>query len=179
MPPRAVDMNELVDRHYAEVYRYAHRLCGSASEADDLVQEAFLTAQCKGEQIRDAAGARAWLYTVVRNVYLKQLRSPGRRRGHALEQTPEPVAACDPLELNLDFDAEALQNALLELSEEYRTPLLLYYFGDLSYREIADQMQVPIGTVMSRLSRAKSWLRDRLSTNQSAGGIPAVQGSTT
>lgn len=177
MPPRAVEMNELVDRHYAEVYRYAHRLCGSASEADDLVQEAFLTAQSKGTQIRDAAGARAWLYTVVRNAYLKQWRSPARRRGRSLDQSPEPVVERDPLELNLEFDGEALQNALLELSEEYRTPLLLYYFGDLSYREIAEQIEVPIGTVMSRLSRAKTWLRERLSADHSAVTAPVSQGN--
>jgi RNA polymerase sigma-70 factor (ECF subfamily) len=55
-----------------------------------------------------------------------------------------------------------LQRALQDLCEEYRTPLVLYYFGHLSYREIAAQLQVPLGTVMSRLARAKGWLRDRL-----------------
>jgi RNA polymerase sigma-70 factor (ECF subfamily) len=162
MPSGSVDMNGLVDRFYAELYRYALRLSGSASEAEDLVQEAFLTAQAKGGQIRDVGEARAWLYTVLRNVYLQQVRSPGRQRARSLDQVPEPWSAGDPRDLNLDFDGEALQRALQDLCEEYRTPLVLYYFGHLSYREIAAQLQVPLGTVMSRLARAKGWLRDRL-----------------
>jgi RNA polymerase sigma-70 factor (ECF subfamily) len=162
MPSESVDMNGLVDRFYAELYRYALRLSGSASEADDLVQEAFLTAQAKGGQIRDWSEARAWLYTVLRNAYLQQLRSPGRQRARPLDQAPEPWFAGDPRELNLDFDGEALQRALQDLCEEYRTPLVLYYFGHLSYREIAAQLKVPMGTVMSRLARAKGWLRERL-----------------
>lgn len=162
MPSESVDMNGLVDRFYAELYRYALRLSGSASEADDLVQEAFLTAQAKGGQIRDWREARAWLYTVLRNAYLQQLRSPGRQRVRPLDQAPEPWSAGDPAELNSDFDGEALQRALQDLCEEYRTPLVLYYFGHLSYREIAAHLQVPMGTVMSRLARAKDWLRARL-----------------
>ena len=166
MPSGSVDMNGLVDRFYAELYRYALRLSGSASEAEDLVQEAFLTAQAKGNQIRDLSEARAWLYTVLRNVYLAQLRSPGRQRARPLDQAPEPWSEGDPRDLNLDFDGEALQRALQQLSEEYRTPLVLYYFGHLSYREIAAQLQVPLGTVMSRLARAKGWLRERLSVTE-------------
>ena len=161
-------MNGLVDRFYAELYRYALRLSGSASEADDLVQEAFLTAQAKGRQIRDWSEARAWLYTVLRNAYLQQLRSPGRQRARPLDQAPEPWSAGDPRELNLDFDGEALQRALQDLCEEYRTPLVLYYFGHLSYREIATQLKVPMGTVMSRLARAKGWLRERLTVVEPA-----------
>lgn len=176
MSPLPVDLNELVDRYHAELYRYAHRLCGSAAEADDLVQEAYLTAQTKGDQIRDAESARSWLYTVVRNAYLKLLRAPARRRRRPIEDAAEQFTSGD---LGPDFDAEALQNALLELNEDHRTPLLLYYFGDLSYREIADQLQVPIGTVMSRLSRAKAWLRERLGSDPASTRlVPASQGTT-
>ncbi|RPI79499.1 MAG: RNA polymerase sigma factor [Planctomycetaceae bacterium] len=176
MEQRALDITELVDRHYSLVYRYAYRLSGSAADADDLVQEAFLTAQSKGGQIREAACARSWLCTVVRNAYLKQLRSPGRRRGRALDQSPEPVVEVSPAELNLDFDEEALRDALRDLAEEFRAPLLLYYFGEHSYREIADQLELPIGTVMSRLSRAKAWLRTRLSQSAANRLVPAAIG---
>ncbi|MDB5334744.1 MAG: sigH, partial [Planctomycetaceae bacterium] len=61
------------------------------------------------------------------------------------------------------IDEEQLQAALLELPEEYRSPVVLFYFGELSYKEIAEQLEVPIGTVMSRLARAKSLLKKRLS----------------
>ena len=172
-----LDITRLVDLNYASVYRYAFRLSGSAADAEDLVQEAFLAVQAKGGQIREADSARSWLYAVVRNAYLKQLRSPGRRRGRSIELTSEPLAPPGPWEWQHDFDAEALQAALLDLPEEYRTPIVLYYFSDCSYREIADQLQVPMGTVMSRLSRAKSALRDRLSTEVPGALVPASQGT--
>ena len=69
------------------------------------------------------------------------------------------------------MDPEQLQQALNELSEVYRTPLILYYFDEFSYREIAEQMDLPIGTVMSKLARAKAWLRARLLPTAAAGPV--------
>jgi RNA polymerase sigma-70 factor (ECF subfamily) len=71
----------------------------------------------------------------------------------------EPAQAADP---PAEIDAERLQTVLGELSEAYRTPIILFYFEEFSYRQIADQLGVPIGTVMSRLARAKAYLRSRL-----------------
>lgn len=176
MQHRALDMTELVDRHYSLVYRYAYRLSGSAADADDLVQEAFLTAQSKGGQIREAACARSWLCTVVRNAYLKQLRSPAHRRQRDLERSPEPAVETQAIDQNLEFDEEALQEALQELAEEFRTPLILFYLGEHSYREIAEMLQLPLGTVMSRLSRAKAWLRVRLSRTTAGSLVPVSTG---
>src|SRR5207253_3803717 len=73
--------------------------------------------------------------------------------GELPDTLPEPLP---------DVDSDQLQQALAELPEVYRAPILLYYFEEFSYRDIAEQMDLPIGTVMSRLARAKAWLRSRL-----------------
>lgn len=150
---------ELVERYYALLYRYAYRLAGSEADAEDLTQHAFLIAQTKLDQLRDEARARPWLCTIVRNAYLKDLRTKGCLPLAALDQVAEPAspAACES-----DFDQEQLQNVLNDLPEEFRSPVILFYFEEFSYKEIAEHMGVPLGTIMSRLARAKAYLRHRL-----------------
>ena len=155
---RAIE--ELVAGHYSSLYRYAYRLSGKAQEAEDLAQDAFCQAQLKWSQLRDLERARPWLFTILRNAYLHKVRDrkmenalPLEEIGEIPDRPAEPVPAIDP---------QKLQEALDELPEAFRTPIILFYFEDFSYRDIADQMNVPIGTVMSRLARAKSFLRNRL-----------------
>jgi RNA polymerase sigma-70 factor (ECF subfamily) len=153
-------VQRLVDDNYSALYRYAYRLSGSAADADDLTQDSFCKAQLNLGQLRDPSRARPWLFSILRNAYLHRVRAERQSRCVSLdsvcdlaEPSPEPLP---------DVDSEQLQTALNELAEVYRTPLILYYFDDFSYREIAEQMDLPIGTVMSRLARAKAWLRGRL-----------------
>lgn len=150
--------HELIEEHSALLYRYAYRLTGDADDAEDLVQQTFLLAHQHGDQLREAGAARGWLISIVRNVFLKSIRH--RDRGRSLEEIDEPQMADTSLEEPIHL--ELLQHALLELAEEFRSPLVLYYFEEFSYQEIAKQMGVPIGTVMSRLSRAKAYLKKRL-----------------
>ena len=164
MDHRARKLAELVERHYALLYRYAYRLAGSEVDAEDLVQQTFLTAQTKWEQLRDERSARSWLFTITRNTYLKQLRAATCVSSSQLDELPD--ASADDAH---DFDSEQLQNALNDLPEEFRSPLILFYFQEFSYREIADHMGVPIGTVMSRLARGKAYLRARLTAPELAG----------
>lgn len=179
MPAPPVDIAALVDRHYAEAYRYARRLSGSASDADDLVQEAFLALQARGDQIRQMEGIRPWLFAVVRNAYFKQLRSPSQQKRQPWDDADEPTAHVGSANLPTEFDEEALQLALMELHEDFRTPLIHFYFRDLSYREIADSMQVPVGTIMSRISRGKTWLRNWLCSTRSGVRATANPGTET
>lgn len=151
---------QLIDSYYQLVYRYAYRLSGSAPDAEDLTQQAFLVAHQKLHQLREPDRAGGWLCRIVRNTFLKT-KPAGRSGVVPLENQPEPV---DALGANIDIDVEELQRAISQLSEEFRTPLILFYFEQVSYREIAQQMNIPVGTVMSRLARAKSWLRGRLSS---------------
>jgi RNA polymerase sigma factor (sigma-70 family) len=160
MPGSQRNVERLVEDHYISLYRYAYRLSGSEADAEDLVQETFCKAQMNLSQLREAARAKNWLFSILRNAYLHRVRTEKQQAILPLELVGDvPEAAPEPLP---DIDPDQLQQALAELPEVYRTPVLLYYFDDFSYRDIAEQMDLPIGTVMSRLARAKAWLRSRL-----------------
>jgi RNA polymerase sigma-70 factor (ECF subfamily) len=161
----APDLSELARLHYALLYRYAYRLCGSAEEAEDLTQQAFLTAHRRLHQLREANSAKSWLCAILRNTFLTRVTSQRGPRMIPLHGFWDPIHEQSP---TANFDSNELQQVLGELPEEFRAPLILYYFEEFSYREIAEQMGVPIGTVMSRLARAKSHLRRRLEALQSA-----------
>jgi RNA polymerase sigma-70 factor (ECF subfamily) len=156
----AVDLRRLVNEYYQNVYRYAFRLCGNESDAEDLTQQTFFVVQTRLHQLREPDKVERWMFAVLRSCFLKSRR---RQR---------PVAAAN-LELEVDevpehriaessLDKQDLQQALNELPDEFRLVVLMFYFEDLSYQEIADRLMLPIGTVMSRLSRAKARLRHRL-----------------
>ena len=150
----------LVEAHYAGLYRYAYRLSGSCQEAEDLTQETFCLAQNKLDQLRDETRAKSWLFTILRNVYLHRLRQVKQEKQVPLDGIAElPERASEPSAV---VDSAQLQKVLGELPEAFRTPLILYYFEEFSYKDIAEQMNVPLGTVMSRLARAKTFLRQRL-----------------
>jgi RNA polymerase sigma-70 factor (ECF subfamily) len=145
------------------VYRYAFRLCGCSADAEDLAQQTFLVAHQKLQQLRDAAAARAWLLAVVRSCFLKSVRKPRPTPAADIGLLADEAAGGEGV---VDaIDREELAAALDELPEEFRLALLMFYFEGLSYQQIAEQLQVPIGTVMSRLSRAKEHLRRRLSAD--------------
>ena len=168
-PRPSLDIADLVEQHAPLLYGLARRLSGCSADAEDLVQQTFLAAQSHGDQLRDTKRVRAWLCTILRNEFLKLLRQRGRSRVVSIDVIGD-VSSVAPTES--PFDSEALQQALDALPGEFRLPLVMYYFEDLNYREIASELDVPIGTVMSRLSRGKARLRERLesqfSTTRSA-----------
>ncbi|MGE3315489.1 MAG: RNA polymerase sigma factor [Planctomycetaceae bacterium] len=159
------DLPELVKRYSGLLYRYAYRLSGCTADAEDLTQQTFLTAHRKLDQLRDIEHAKGWLCAILRTTYLKNLRSRPKTPSVSLENIAdiEGEAAGDPA-----LDSEELNQILGELPEEFRIPIVLFYFQDFSYKDIADQLDIPVGTVMSRLARGKLHLRKRLATLQSA-----------
>lgn len=160
VPSSQALIERLVNEHYAALYRYAFRLAGSAADAEDLTQETFCKAHRSLEQLREVERAKPWLFRILRNVYLHRFRSAKQQPMLSIDCVGElPERMPDPLP---DVDGERLQQALGELPEVYRTPIILYYFEEFSYRDIAEQMELPIGTVMSRLARGKAHLRGRL-----------------
>src|SRR5205807_176346 len=127
---------------------------------EDLTQETFCLAQNKLDQLRDETRAKAWLFSILRNAYLHRIRASKQENRVPFDSIGEiPDRPSEPLP---EVEPAQLQKALAELPETFRTPIVLYFFEDFSYREIAEQMSVPLGTVMSRLARAKTFLRQRL-----------------
>jgi RNA polymerase sigma-70 factor (ECF subfamily) len=152
-------MRKLVHEEYEVVYRFAYRLSGSRADADDLTQQTFLQACRKLDQLRSGERARSWLLTIARNCFLKLRQRDRRWETPGDEQTwiQEDSSAWPE-----EFDEEQLQQALQEMPEIFRTPVLLYYFDGMSYQEMSRLLDVPIGTIMSRLARGKEALRSRL-----------------
>lgn len=149
----------LVDAHYAPLYRFALSLARNQADAGDLVQQTFYIWATKGHALREAAKAKTWLFTTLYREFLRGRRREARAT--SLEDLPpggQEVAA-EEVDRVARLDAAAVMAALQEVDEVFRAPLTLFYLEDLSYQEIAATLEVPIGTVMSRLSRGKAQLR--------------------
>jgi RNA polymerase sigma-70 factor (ECF subfamily) len=162
-----LDIVQLIREHHADIYRYAFRLAGRQSDAEDLAQQTFLIAQQKLHQIRDQARARSWLFTILRNCYLKQRRRTAPTNldldvDRIADETPPGGATAEWI------DREWLQAALEQLSDEHKIVLLMFYFEELSYKEMSERLGVAAGTVMSRLARAKGRLRALLEDGDAA-----------
>lgn len=160
----APTIEEVVERHAAMLYRFAYRLTGSAADAEDLVQETFLVAHQKLHHLRDPERVGYWLLRILRNCWSGQLSHRLPTESIAVEEIAEEPA--DWPDGPDELDRERLLSLLGTMPEEYREALLLFYFRGLRYREIADVLDCPIGTVMSRIARGKAYLRSRLAPHQ-------------
>lgn len=153
---------QLVDAHYTPLYRFALSLARREADACDLVQQTFFIWAKSGHTLREVGKAKTWLFTTLYREFLRGRRREGRQQ--SIEDLP-PSAQDVPAE-SIDqarqLDALDIVEVLQEVDEVFRAPLTLFYLEDLSYQEIADTLDVPIGTVMSRLSRGKSQLRAAL-----------------
>jgi RNA polymerase sigma-70 factor (ECF subfamily) len=149
------------------LYRLARRLTHNASRAEDLVQETFLRA-LKGRSSFKLAeyGIRPWLVRILHNLHFsrsdREKKQPKAWEDAALESAG-PHVESSPIDLS-SFEAmdERLVHALNSLPDEYREVLLLWAVEDFSYKEIAEALEIPIGTVMSRLHRARQRLSEQL-----------------
>ena len=156
---------ELVASHQHRVFGVALRMLGSAAEAEDIAQEAFLRAHRSLPEFRGDAKLSTWLYTIVSRLCLNRLASRDRKAVRHGEEVLLRVA--DPRG-DPQTDAErgelesALHRAIAELSEERRVVVILRDLEGLSYEEIAAALGLELGTVRSRLHRARMDLKDKL-----------------
>lgn len=158
-------IGELARNHYRAVYAYAYRLAGRAADAEDLTQQVFLIAQEKLHQIREVEKADRWLFAILRSCFTRNRQTNQRWLTSAADRN---VTELPDLSSQDDgIDREQLQSALQEIPDSYRLVLLMFYFEACSYREIASALGISIGTVMSRLSRAKGRLRGLLLESRS------------
>jgi RNA polymerase sigma-70 factor (ECF subfamily) len=155
------DFEQIVDAYYAALYRFALSLARSEAAAADLTQQTFYLWASRGHQLRDAAKVKSWLFTTLYREFLSLHRREARfpqadLDGETAELPAEGGSVADSI------DGATAVAALQKIDEVYRAPLTLFYLEEFSYREIAAVLEVPAGTVMSRLSRGKAMLRKLL-----------------
>jgi|688.fasta_scaffold07499_3 RNA polymerase sigma-70 factor (ECF subfamily) len=148
----------IVQLHHARVYAYCFRLCGDRNQADDLCQQTFVTAFRSLAQLKNPHAAGGWLATTARRLFWQQLKTNSKQQvidGNLLEP--------DAITYTIDFErGDWVEVALRKVSPMARMILVMYYFEEKSYQEIAEELEVPLGTVMSRLARGKSLLKTAL-----------------
>jgi RNA polymerase sigma-70 factor (ECF subfamily) len=162
--------------HVPELLRVASRLCGSAEAGEDLLQETYLQAWRSFHRFETGTNCRAWLYKILLFTYSAQKRNRARQPFLVdLDAAGEAALSVDASTPDA-LTAEAVRLAFDRLPENFRTPILLVDVEGLTYREAADVLHIPIGTVMSRLSRGRGLLRLELARH--APNSTAAQGAS-
>lgn len=149
---------KLVDLYYPSLYRFAFSLTRQESEACDLTQETFLIWARKGHQVRDDSKVKSWLFTTLHREYLqkhrRRVRFPEIEVDDASAELPEvPPVSSERV------DRDNLLHALSKLDENFQAAVALFYLEDHTYPEIAEILQIPLGTVKSRISRGIAQLQ--------------------
>ena len=161
---------ELADAHLTFLYNLALRYSRNHYDAEDLVQETLYIAFKKFDQLREEKKFKSWLFAILRNSYLKDLRHNRKIMQSEYDDSIDYIDALETAAKQIDIESayeqkiasEQIHQLIDELPEKQKTPLLLYYVSDMSYQEISETMEVPIGTVMSRLSRGKQILKQKM-----------------
>ena len=158
---------DLVRRYQDRLLSAMTTVCGSISEAEDVVQEAFLQAYCKLDSFRSESRFYTWLYRIAFNlsVNLKRKKKPSVSMEHVRETAgwdPESQEAAPDHGLQMTERSQQLMSAISRLAEEFRQVLVLRELEGFCYETISEVLDLPIGTVRSRLHRARQQLRDEL-----------------
>lgn len=167
---------QLVARYEKKVFNLAYRLTGNRNDADDIAQEAFLKVYTSLREFRGEASFSTWLYRVVSNACLDELRKRSRRRAVSLDN---PISPDDPSPRQTPSDrpepgdslerAEvraAVQRGIASLSPDHKIVLVLRDIQGMPYETISEALRMPVGTVKSRLNRARSSLKQKLSETE-------------
>jgi len=172
-PAQAADFHEEALPHMDAVFRFALRLAGTRDRAEDLVQETFLRAFRSWDKYTPGTQCKSWLFTICRNVFLRQ-RERGQRHDEIVSENVDrssgPFEVVNPVWVKAVkavpegefFDSivdEVVLQRIQDLPEEYRTAVILSDLEGLSYQEIAEMTEVPVGTVKSRLFRGRRLLQ--------------------
>jgi RNA polymerase sigma factor (sigma-70 family) len=157
-----LEFENLVNVYYRDLYRFGLSLTGSEADAADLTQQTFYIWANKGHQLQKAASVKGWLFTTLHREFLKICRRQNRFPNESIDERTEDLPNV-PANCADRVDSKTLLRMLSEIAEDFRAPLVLYYMEDLSYKEIADVLALPLGTVQSRIARAKTQLLRRLS----------------
>ena len=171
-----LDFENLVNLYYASLYRFALSLTRKESDACDLTQQTFYVWAAKGHQLQDASKVKTWLFTTLHRLFLEMQRRLHRFPHHELTEVSNELPNIDPQMMD-QLDAAAVVRLLANVDAPYQAPVALFYLEDYSYKEIADILGVPIGTVKSRIARGIAQLQRVLSRDVAPGDARGNGGS--
>ena len=153
-----ITFESVVNQFYEPLYRFAFSLARTEADASDLTQQTFYVWATKGHQLRDPSKIKTWLFTTLHRAFLSSRRRETRFPHEPLNETDSSLPFTDPVMVN-ELDWEQVTEALSRLEEHYQAAVALFYLEEYSYKEIAEVLEVPIGTVKSRLTRGLGQLK--------------------
>jgi RNA polymerase sigma-70 factor (ECF subfamily) len=176
----SLDFEEIVDRFYPMLYRFALSLARNEADACDLTQQTFSVWATKGHLLRDGSKAKSWLFTTLYREFISSRRREMRWPKEELSQVEHELPCAMPETVDC-LESTQVMEALQSIDETFRAPLALFYLQEHSYEEIARILEIPLGTVMSRLSRGKQKLQQAFLRLQAQPGsniipLPKPQG---
>ncbi len=156
-----LDFESVVARFYEPLYQFAFSLTHREADACDLTQQTFYVWATKGHQLRDPAKVKTWLFTTLHRQFLESRRRLTRFPHHELDSMDCELPVITP-RLASQLDSAQVLQALARVDEVYQAPVALFYLEDCSYKDIAEILDVPMGTVKSRISRGIGQLQTLL-----------------
>jgi RNA polymerase sigma-70 factor (ECF subfamily) len=164
------NFEEVVSQYYEALYKFAMSLTGAEADACDLTQQTFYVWATKGGQLRDRGKVKSWLFTTLYREFLRMHKKSARFQHDELTEEQLPVIS--PTMVN-ELDAATVVKLLAHLAEPYRAAVSLFYLEEHSYKEIAEILGVPMGTVRSRLSRGLEQLQELIVADRRAKECPS------
>jgi RNA polymerase sigma-70 factor (ECF subfamily) len=161
----------LVNDYYEPLFRFAMSLTRSESDALDLTQQTFYIWATKGHQLRDRSRAKTWLFTTLHRAFLAARKKQNRLVDGDFDEVSEELPSLSPEPATL-ADCSAVLPALAQVDEVFQAAVALFYLEDCSYKDIAAILEVPVGTVKSRIARGVAQLRNIL-LSESSRPVPS------
>lgn len=163
-----LNFDSVVARYYEPLYQFAFSLTRVEADACDLTQQTFYVWATKGHQLRDVTKVKTWLFTTLHRAFLESRRRQVRFPHYELEEVALDLPVLSPATVN-QLDSSEVLNALSQVDDIYQSPVALFYLEDCSYKEIAEILDIPIGTVKSRMARGISQLQTILTRGEREG----------
>jgi RNA polymerase sigma factor (sigma-70 family) len=165
----------IVSAHYEPLYRFALSLTRAEADARDLTQHTFYVWATKGHQLRDLTKVKTWLYTTLHRAFLSGRRRQNRFPQQELEKMVDELPAVSPVLFDR-LDSLRVLPTLAEVDELFQAAVALFYLEDYAYKDIAAILDVPVGTVKSRIARGIAQLREILLPDESHASNPLCSG---
>ncbi len=160
----SLDFEDLVARYYRPLYQFALSLTRAEAEACDLTQQTFYVWATKGHQLRNESKVKSWLFTTLHREFLETQRRHTRFPHYEISVVETELPPVSPARVN-QLDSAQVLEALGQVDEVYQAPVALFYLEDCSYKEIAEILEIPMGTVKSRIARGIGQLQKALTEN--------------